>query len=85
MFFSVIGDAFLVYFEYFLLGMGAFAVAQVAYIAAFGWERTKPVIGIGLYILAAVFLVSYILPEIEDNLIKVRQPPSVTEFKISLN
>ena len=74
LFFSVIGDAFLVYFEYFIFGMFAFALAQAVYTTAFGWERTKPLIGAALYLLAIAF-VTIIVPGIDDIVIKVR--PSV--------
>ena len=70
----MIGDAFLVYPEeqYFLLGMLAFSLAQAVYISAFGWDRTKPLIGGILYTLGMVFLFYYINPRVNDLIIKVR-------------
>lgn len=42
LFFSVIGDAFLVNEEkFFIAGMAAFGVAQAFYIAAFGWRPLR--------------------------------------------
>ncbi|CAK1542426.1 unnamed protein product [Leptosia nina] len=45
---SAIGDALLVWPQYFLPGMGAFAVAHIAYILAFGW---KPQSYLTLYVI----------------------------------
>lgn len=50
--FSSLGDALLNY-GYFVYGMGAFAMAQIFYIMAFGFKPLKLWIGILLYLTAA--------------------------------
>lgn len=50
MFFSVLGDAFLVDHTYFIHGVVAFAVAQVFYVYAFGWDKLKLNLGFGMLI-----------------------------------
>lgn len=43
--FSSVGDAFLVWKEFFPHGMAAFGVAQVIYFTTFGFKPLKPVLG----------------------------------------
>lgn len=61
--FSSIGDALLNH-DYFPHGMAAFAIAQLFYISAFGFEPLIPLIGIVLYAgaIASMDLVVYFLP-----------------------
>ncbi|XP_026474195.1 lysoplasmalogenase-like protein TMEM86A [Ctenocephalides felis] len=58
--FSSIGDAFLVWKEFFPHGMAAFGVAQVIYFTTFGFKPLKPVLGaiwylVGTALVALVF------------------------------
>ncbi|XP_014478382.1 PREDICTED: lysoplasmalogenase-like protein TMEM86A [Dinoponera quadriceps] len=57
--FSCIGDAFLVWPNCFTAGMCMFAVAQIMYIIAFGFERLSLTLGALLYTFCAVVI--YIL------------------------
>ncbi|XP_077288030.1 lysoplasmalogenase TMEM86A [Arctopsyche grandis] len=63
--FSCLGDALLVWPHYFLHGMGAFSVAQVFYIKAFGFESLKPLLTVPLYG-GALYVVSILLPHTSD-------------------
>jgi uncharacterized membrane protein YhhN len=49
-----VGDALLVWPQYFIYGMGAFGVAQIMYTSAFGFKPLNAPLGIVLYILGAV-------------------------------
>lgn len=51
---SVVGDACLIWKEYFLHGMMAFGVAQIMYSSAFGFTPLKPVLGIVLFCLSMI-------------------------------
>lgn len=50
--FSCLGDALLVFHDYFLHGMAAFGIAHLFYIAALGFRPLKLKMGIALYALA---------------------------------
>jgi uncharacterized membrane protein YhhN len=52
--FSCVGDALLIWPQYFIYGMGAFAVAQIMYTAAFGFKPLNAPLGIALYVLGTV-------------------------------
>lgn len=52
--FSALGDAFLIWDEYFLHGMAAFGVAQIMYSSAFGFKPLKPKLGAFLYCISAI-------------------------------
>lgn len=55
--FSCLGDALLVWPQYFLHGMTAFGVAQVMYTAAFGFKPLNASIGAVLYTLCATAVI----------------------------
>ncbi|XP_076064017.1 lysoplasmalogenase TMEM86A-like [Oratosquilla oratoria] len=62
--FSVIGDAFLVWGNYFfLVGMTFFGLAQAIYISAFGWDHTRIWLGSALYGTAAGVLAALLQEE----------------------
>lgn len=52
--FCCIGDAFLVWDQYFLHGMAAFGVAQVIYTSAFGFSPLNATLGAVLYSLCGL-------------------------------
>lgn len=58
LFFSACGDALLNY-DLFPHGMGAFGLAQICYIASFGFKPLKLWIGAILYILGITGLFNY--------------------------
>jgi len=49
-----VGDALLIWPQYFIYGMIAFGVAQIMYTAAFGFKPLNVPLGIVLYVLGAV-------------------------------
>lgn len=53
---SALGDALLVFPAYFVAGMGAFAAAHGAYLAAFRFEPRAPRLAAACYAAAALFL-----------------------------
>jgi len=59
--FSCVGDALLIWPQYFIYGMGAFAVAQIMYTAAFGFKPLNAPLGIALYVLGTV-AVLFLMP-----------------------
>jgi alkenylglycerophosphocholine/alkenylglycerophosphoethanolamine hydrolase len=73
MFFSIGGDAFLVYNHLFVLGMVSFAMAQISFIRAFGFNPLKPGIAVILLGLLATML-SILVPNIDDEAIKIGFP-----------
>ena len=56
LFFGLLGDAFLVYDEFFVLGMIAFGVGHLFYISAFEYGR-KLNIPVGLSLLALLVII----------------------------
>jgi uncharacterized membrane protein YhhN len=46
-----VGDALLIWPQYFIYGMGAFGVAQIMYTAAFGFQPLNVPLGMVLYAL----------------------------------
>jgi Predicted membrane protein len=47
--FSCVGDALLIWPQYFTYGMAAFGVAQIMYTAAFGFKPLNAPLGVVLY------------------------------------
>ncbi|XP_076069041.1 lysoplasmalogenase TMEM86A-like isoform X2 [Oratosquilla oratoria] len=70
--FSVIGDAFLVWDEFFLHGMAAFGVAQVFYTSAYGFRPLNMYAASVIYAIMAVG-VTLLLPGVE-GVLKVGVP-----------
>ncbi|KAG8140455.1 hypothetical protein E2320_003140 [Naja naja] len=60
--FACLGDACLVWPEFFLAGMGAFAICHICYIAAFGLAPLRPLTFLVIQGLAAVSYVVILLP-----------------------
>ncbi|XP_011298013.1 lysoplasmalogenase-like protein TMEM86A [Fopius arisanus] len=54
--FSCLGDAFIVWPNFFLLGMAMFAIAQIMYITAFGFKPLNPSLGIFIFSLSLLVL-----------------------------
>ncbi|XP_035708406.1 lysoplasmalogenase-like protein TMEM86A isoform X1 [Folsomia candida] len=55
--FSCVGDALLIWPEYFLHGMAAFGVAQIFYIRAFGFQPLNAKLGAFIYVLSSTVLI----------------------------
>lgn len=53
---SALGDALLVWPQYFIAGMAAFAGAHVAYLTAFRTQPIKPLIGVAVYLATAYYM-----------------------------
>jgi uncharacterized membrane protein YhhN len=52
--FSCVGDALLLWPQYFVYGMAAFGVAQIMYTIAFGFKPLNLPLGIVIYILGTI-------------------------------
>jgi len=65
--FSCMGDALLIWPQYFMYGMGAFGVAQIMYTAAFGFRPLNLPLGIVLYVLGTV-AVLFLMPGLDGVL-----------------
>ncbi|XP_066600593.1 lysoplasmalogenase TMEM86A [Prorops nasuta] len=52
--FSCLGDALLVWPNYFIAGMCMFAIAQITYIAAFGFEPLNAKLGAVIYLMSSI-------------------------------
>jgi uncharacterized membrane protein YhhN len=48
------GDALLLWPQYFVYGMASFGVAQIMYTAAFGFKPLNLPLGIGIYIMGLI-------------------------------
>jgi len=70
--FSCVGDALLIWPNYFMYGMGAFGVAQIMYTAAFGFKPLNIPLGIALYVVDTV-AVLFLMPGL-DGLVAVGVP-----------
>lgn len=54
--FSMVGDALLIWPDFFTLGMAAFAIAHGFYIKAFGFRRINPYTGLLLFAVGVFFV-----------------------------
>uniref|UniRef100_A0A1B6CW54 lysoplasmalogenase n=1 Tax=Clastoptera arizonana TaxID=38151 RepID=A0A1B6CW54_9HEMI len=66
--FSCVGDAFLVWPQYFVHGMGAFGIAQIMYTSAFGFAPLNATLGAILYFLCGL-MVAVLLPGLNGILL----------------
>lgn len=66
--FCCLGDAFLIWHQYFEFGMVAFAIGHIYYILTFGFKPFNAKLGIGLYAISGLGVL-YLLPGLKGILV----------------